>query len=522
MYCSLGQNQFFDDAGAPLSAGRVKIYAKGSDTLLPIYEDNGGSIVPTQNPVITANDGRIPTIFWPAALVDVVVEKSNGDGTYTELDSYVAGLDLSSVEAVQGVGSITELRSITPSENMVVQVNGYYTEGDSPTRKYLWVAGAANTDDGGYVIASNVNSGGRWVMLWDDPEFLPASLYGIMCGYYGYAKTSNMGSYAALGHYVLVGGVRVEVPPVILFDWRKSQPTSGQSSPVAYHWTGTFTTTHYVACARGVVFDTVVQPTIHCAGVRGDSYTTAYWMVDQDYTSNDPAEKISTLMFRGNTAAMHDAFMACAACSKVKVVELCDGSLYPTLTNTDSFSGKLVIDHVSNEQSPAYGSTGSIVYLTKNGHVFISGRFAASYIESLGQLLVNGTLKVLGNSHFVGSMSAAKGTFGGGNTQGGSDVVMDVGKLAKFLHTEFHAPMRLRYNGSQESPGRTPVVQVTSGTTFDLTVPPYSSYLDGECLRIVNMGGSTLTINGTASTDSIPAYRFADVFRWNGTWYMER
>ena len=41
MYCSLGQNQFFDDAGVPLSAGRVKIYAKGSDTLLPIYEDNG-------------------------------------------------------------------------------------------------------------------------------------------------------------------------------------------------------------------------------------------------------------------------------------------------------------------------------------------------------------------------------------------------------------------------------------------------------------------------------------------------
>ena len=139
MYCSLGQNQFFDDAGAPLSAGRVKIYAKGSDTLLPIYEDNGDGFVPAQNPVITANDGRIPTVFWPAALVDVVVEKSNGDGTYTELDSYVAGLDLSSVDAVQGVSSIAELRSLMPSENMVVQVNGYYTAGDSPTRKYLWV-----------------------------------------------------------------------------------------------------------------------------------------------------------------------------------------------------------------------------------------------------------------------------------------------------------------------------------------------------------------------------------------------
>ena len=362
MYCNLGQNQFFDDAGTPLSAGRVKIYAKGSDTLIPIYEDNGDGFVPAQNPVITANDGRIPTVFWPAALVDVVVEKSNGNGSYTELDSYVAGLDMTSVEAVQGISSITELRSIMPSENMVVQVNGYYTAGDSPTRKYLWVEGAANTDDGGYVIGSNRDNGGRWVMLWDDPEFLPVSLYGVMCGYSGYAKTSNIPALEALGHYVLVGGVRVEVPPVILFDWRMAQPTSGQSSPVAYYWAGTFTTTHYVACAKGVVFATSGNPTIHCAGVRGESYTTAYWMVDQDYTSNDPAEKISTLMFKGNTSALHDAFMACAACSKVKVVELFDGSLYPTLTNTDTFSGKIIVDYASTIATPpAYIYTGSIL-----------------------------------------------------------------------------------------------------------------------------------------------------------------
>jgi hypothetical protein len=245
-------------------------------------------------------------------------------------------------------------------------------------------------------------------------------------------------------------------------------------------------------------------------------------MLDQNYTSHDPAEKISTLMFNGNTSTMHDAFMACAACNKVKVVELFDGHLYPTLTNTDTFSGKFIIDHASNEQSPAYAATASIVYMAKNGHVSLHGRFTASYIESLGALRANGTLTVVGLSFLTGGMSSPKGTFGGGNTQGGSDVSLDVGKLAKFLHTEFHAPMRLQYNGSQEAPGRTPVVQVTSGPTFDLTVPPFSGYLDGECLRIVNMSGSTLNINGTASTDSIPPYRFGDVFRWNGVWYMER
>ena len=520
MYCSLGQNQFFDDAGAPLSAGRVKIYAKGSDTLLPIYEDNGDGFVPAQNPVITSNDGRITTVFWPAALVDVVVEKSNGDGTYTELDSYVAGLDLTSVEAVQGVGSITELRSIMPSDNMVVQVNGYYTAGDSPTRKYLWVAGAANTDDGGYVVASSRDNGGRWVMLWDDPEFLPVSLYGVMCGYSGHAKTSNIPALEGLGHYVLVGSVRVEVPPVILFDWRMAQPTSGQSSPVAYHWAGTFTTTHYVACAHGVVFSTAANPTIHCAGVRGESYATAYWMVDQNYTSKDPAEKISTLMFTGNTQAMHDAFMACVACPKVKVVELYDGSLYPTLTNTDTFSGKFIIDHASNEQSPAYAATASIVYLAKNGHVSLNGRFTASYIESLGALLANGTLTVIGLSYLTGGMSSPKGTFGGGSSSGGmgSKATLDVAGLTKLHFLKINAPMRMVENNTEDYPKLSPIISVLNAQS-GYNLP--SVYLDGSCLRVLNYDRDyTLNVTGAATPVSIPPFTFKDFYKYKGTWYV--
>ena len=411
MYCSLGQNQFFDDAGAPLSAGRVKIYAKGSDTLLPIYEDNGDGFVPAQNPVITANDGRIPTVFWPAALVDVVVEKSNGDGTYTELDSYVAGLDLSSVDAVQGVGSITKLRSIMPSENMAVQVNGYYTAGDSPTRKYLWVAGAANMEDGGYVIRSNSDyNGGRWVMLWDDPEFLPVSLYGVMCGYSDYAKNSNIPGLEGLGHYVIVGTVRVEVPPVILFDWRMAQPTSGQSSPISYYWSGTMTTTHYVACARDVTFSISTPPTIHCAGVRGESYANAYWLVDQDYTTKDPAEKISTLMFNGNTKAMHDAFIACSVCSKVKVVELFNGALYPTLTSLDLFSNKLIYDHAAGGW-PIYGYSSSVVIM--NDGIAVGNGLKAGFLYALNFMSCDGDMTVTGNISSQSNMSASgNGIFG--------------------------------------------------------------------------------------------------------------
>jgi hypothetical protein len=224
-------------------------------------------------------------------------------------------------------------------------------------------------------------------MLWDDPEFLPVSLYGIMCGYSGYAKNSNIPALESLGNYILAGSVRVEIPPVILFDWRMAQPTSGQSSPISYYWSGTMTTTHYVACARGAVFATSGAPTIHCAGVRGESYATAYWMVDQNYTSNDPVEKISTLMFKGNTSAMHDAFMACAACSKVKLVELSqDGSgttLYDLLDSGDSFAQKIVIDYTSI-MSVQYSTGGCVWIQPYLGNVRISGLKAASINASSG------------------------------------------------------------------------------------------------------------------------------------------
>jgi hypothetical protein len=501
MYCSLGQNQFFDDAGAPLSAGRVKIYAKGSDTLLPIYEDNGDGFVPAQNPVITANDGRIPTVFWPAALVDVVVEKSNGDGTYTELDSFVAGLDLSSVEAVQGVGSITELRSIMPSENMVVQVNGYYTAGDSPTRKYVWVDDAYNLDDGGYVIGSNHDNGGRWVMLWDDPEFLPASLYGIMCGYSGYAKTSNMASFFTLGHSVTVNSVRVEVPPVILFDWRMAQPTSGQSSPISYHYFGNIVTSHYVACARGVVFNTVGQIEIHCAGVRGESFTKAKWMIDQEYTSKDPAEKISTLMFNGNTQEMHDAFMACTACSKVKVIEMYPGSLYDTLTNIDSFSGKIIIDQKS-WMNINYSTSNCVIFATDA----LINTGAARFNNFVGNLLnvnsifCNNAIKIHEGSETGGTLSTP---------------FLDVAGLTKLHFTEINAPMRMVENTTDDYPRLSPIVVISSQSTYSLSY----LYPDGSCLRILNTGLNTLSVTGAATSVLVPSGTFLDLYKYNGTWY---
>lgn len=373
MYCSLGQNQFFDDAGVPISAGRVKIYAKGSDTLLPIYEDNGDGFVPTQNPVITANDGRIPTVFWPAALVDVVVERSNGDGTYTELDSYVAGVDMSGSAAESGVATIAELRTVKPSAGMCVNVDGYYRSGDCPSRRYLWVENASNYDDGGYIIASTVDNGGRWVMLWEG-ERLPASLYGVMCGHIGYERKENIGNLFDVGKSVSVSNlVFIPTPEIIEFDGRMAAGGSDMS-PITYGLDGLrFVTIHRIAVASvNITLTTTSLCQIHCSGLRGESWTNAEWLIDKDWNTNDQMERMSTLWFNGNTSAVHNAFMACVGCSKVKVVELYAGGVYGTLGSVDNLGDKIVIDYaLSGNDGPIYTYSGSTLFVPGTGVFYI-------------------------------------------------------------------------------------------------------------------------------------------------------
>lgn len=347
MYCNLGQNQFFDDAGAPLSAGRVKIYAKGSDTLLPIYEDNGGAFVPAQNPVITANDGRIPTVFWPAALVDVVVEKSNGDGTYTELDSYVAGLDITPADSTLSVSSIAELRLTMPEENLVVNVEGYYEFGDSQSRQYIWVPGLANTDDGGYVIASGVDNSGRWIMLWEDHDELPASLYGVIPGGNGTAKTANISNLFSVGSSInLSSTLRIYTPDCIYFDTPRINRTNILNH--GYYLEGvSLTTTKRIRCSRDNLYlHGETPPEIHCSGVRGDKYAVANWRINQSLNIyDDYPEKINTDMFDdGDDVHLVDDFISCANLSRVKYVEFLKSDSISYSIGNKTIRGKIVID----------------------------------------------------------------------------------------------------------------------------------------------------------------------------------
>lgn len=177
------QRRFLDDNGLPLNAGRITLYAHDSQTPITVYSLTGDDYSPAENPMLTTNDGRIDTVFYDDGIIDVKVEKNNGDGTFELLDTFEDGLDVGkNGTSDTQVSTIEELRNVNP-EVGTVTVTGYYTQGDCPVRMYMWDPNSTNTIDGGYVIGSDVSDTGRWILMWHD-EIIPCTVYGVMPGQY--------------------------------------------------------------------------------------------------------------------------------------------------------------------------------------------------------------------------------------------------------------------------------------------------------------------------------------------------
>lgn len=539
MYVALGCNQFFDDAGVPLSAGRVTVYAKGSDTPVPLYTDENGTFTPATNPYITANDGRVPTLFFDASLVDVKVEKSNGDGTYTELDTFVAGMDVSGITANNGVGTIAELRSLRPSAGMCVNVDGYYKAGDSPSRRYVWVENAGAGDDGGYIIVSNVDNSGRWMMLWEG-ERLPASLYGIMCGNgSSNARTDNLTNYVQLGREIWVANQYIiHVPAILDFDGAVYGLLSGDQN-IGYYLDSGFTTIHYIECSYKKSYNYIslssTPVTIHCAGLRGSVYDFEYWLFDQDYTSQDQAsydsdidvgETVSDLMFDYDSFQARDAFLACVACSKVKRVELYGSKVYVQLNSSSDLSGKLVLDYYQTS-NPVY--IYSTAVMVKTGRVFMS-HLDAGGVTSTGTILGNSNLQIAGNASFGGNASVTGdveasslvGSLVGYKDGGLTKTSMTLGALPSFpggLSVGTYGTIRVNRSNDTSKPSMFRVFQPTNAAmTLDIQSASASFdpsvYGEGDIVVIANQGDALLEVQ-YAST------RHADISPWQACAFIK-
>lgn len=90
--------QFFDNAGNPLSGGKVFTYAAGTLTPLASYTDRGGG-TPNSNPVILDSAGRADIWLSTNVAYKLIVKDSTEATTYDTVDDFYAGADPSQLVA---------------------------------------------------------------------------------------------------------------------------------------------------------------------------------------------------------------------------------------------------------------------------------------------------------------------------------------------------------------------------------------------------------------------------------------
>lgn len=246
MKISSNIEQYFDDEGRPLVNGRVSFYKHDSDILADIFYLESDDYVQADNPVITSDDGRVPTVWFEAAVVDVKVEKCLPDGSYEQLDTFQIGFDYPKAANSTLAYGIEELKNTDPAVG-VVQVIGYHNDNDAPARFYIWDANCTTAADGGVIIESDVGEEGRWVLIWDD-EKLPSSVYGIVPG-------SNEANIAAfIGYPDVVGSYNIKMPPIPRFmaGTYTSNTTFSTTKPLYFDKGAKFPVADFV-CTRAII-----------------------------------------------------------------------------------------------------------------------------------------------------------------------------------------------------------------------------------------------------------------------------
>ena len=249
MYLSFPQNQFFDADGKPL-VGRVTFYVHDSTTEADVYTLTGTTYTQASNPQYLTEAGTLEnSIFFEASIVDVLLEKYVGSSSMesdTEPSSweivatYSYGLDIATTEETPTVTTINDLKAISVDYCKAL-VTGYYAEGDSPARFYIWDASATDTSDGGYVIPSNHTSTGRWILL-NEGDTLDCRCYGVDASH-----TANLPS--LLNYKATVGSRLFKTAAKIRF------------TPETYPTGLSFTTSKIVVLPKNFVYaDTLTCP----------------------------------------------------------------------------------------------------------------------------------------------------------------------------------------------------------------------------------------------------------------------
>ena len=277
---SLGNEPYIErDTGKPLE-GRLTVYIHDTDTVATVYTLEGPDFVEAENPQLVHGGSVDDSLFAQTGIYDLRLERYIGtpgqmspespDSDFEQVDVLECGIDfdIESMTANQ-VDFVADLRNVAP-EMGAVTVRWYESAGDCFPRVYVWDAASVNTEDGGYVIGSDVSDTGRWILLWDD-EQIPASVYGVTPG-----NESNMGP--LLNYPDTVGSFGLKTAPIVRFQ------------------AGTYSTALSYTTSRTLAFDS------------GAKFTGATFVCPSAFVNGKNFDYIADFKFSANTTAHSSMF----------------------------------------------------------------------------------------------------------------------------------------------------------------------------------------------------------------------
>lgn len=179
----INQNErFLDIDEKQLVNGKVEILDPVSTNPLTIWSYSEDEYTVMTNPVILDVEGRAPHTVFCDRIAYIRVYKYLGLDEYNQpmfefVRDYYAG-ENENTESREYVIGMTAMKNLDPSVNSSVNVLGYYQLGDCGLRTYVWDPNSTLDADNGYVVASNVDFSGRWILQFDGP-YIPSTYYGV-------------------------------------------------------------------------------------------------------------------------------------------------------------------------------------------------------------------------------------------------------------------------------------------------------------------------------------------------------
>lgn len=185
----------FHDNEGNLLHGRLKFYDKNKTEKLADIFDENGHVLP--NPIFTNNIGQtVQQVFLDDIDYRIQFEKYIGDGEmeydqsnwvfqYSAVNLYnTFDIDITSnsVQVITDMATLKETDPIAVAElngTKVINLVGYYEQGDKPAVMYYWDEESTETANDGSIVKVDGIDQGRWILVPNQSDYVDVRHFGL-------------------------------------------------------------------------------------------------------------------------------------------------------------------------------------------------------------------------------------------------------------------------------------------------------------------------------------------------------